>query len=115
MPGSQLRHLSPLDQKHLWNLHTLLVGLGIEIPKGPFDLKLDEYVGLTVGATVEEGRVIDFRPVEEAATEFIDQTQRVIDKARADLDRAIEAYARARAAEYEDIERHRWRARSMAR
>jgi hypothetical protein len=116
--GSQLRHLTPLAQHQLWPLRNLLETLGIEIPDGPFDFNPNELAGLTVGGTVKDGGIVDFWPVENedvAATEFIDATQRAIDRARADLDRAIEAYARARTAECEDIERQRWKARSKAR
>ena len=47
--GQPLRHLHLDGRKtRLWNLRDLLEALGIEIPDGPMDLKLNEYVGLKV-------------------------------------------------------------------
>jgi hypothetical protein len=122
--GSRMNLTTPLAPDDLWKLRELLVGLGVEILNGPMELKPNALVGLRTGGFIRDGDDwFDFWPLEceEALTallvekKFKSQTQQAIDKARADLDRAIEAYARARAAEFEDIERHRWRARSMAR
>ena len=124
--GSHLRHITLLTQDQLWKLRNLLETLGIEIIDGPMDLNLDEIPGLTVGGLVRDGQIIDFWPLDEedAIARGVERppitpvdaqfTQTAIDKARVDLDRALEVYVRARTAEYEDIERQRWRARSKA-
>ena len=112
--GSQLRHLTSMVKERLWPLRNLLETLGVEIPDGPMDLNLTKLAGLKVVGDICDGEIVDFQPIDKDA-DLIDRTQRAIDKARADLDDAIERYARARTAEYEDIERQRWRARSMAR
>ena len=122
--GSHLRHITLLTPDHLWKLRNLLETLGIEIIEGPMDLNLDEIPGLTVGGLVSDGQIIDFwaldeegaiarpPPITPVDAQF---TQTAIHKTRADLDRALEAYVRARVAEYEDFERQRWRQRSKAR
>lgn len=121
--GSHLRHITLLTPDHLWKLRNLLETLGIEIIEGPMDLNLDEIPGLTVGGLVSDGQIIDFWALDEkdAMARGVEPpvdaqfTQTVIHKARADLDRALEAYVRARVAEFEDFERQRWRQRSKAR
>ena len=112
--GSKLRYCTPLTPP-MWDLRLLLEGLGITVPNGPMDLDLNKLVGLRVGANIKDG-ADEFWPVDKPVdADLIDATQRAIDKARADLDDALERYVRARTAEYEDIERQRWKARSKAR
>jgi hypothetical protein len=112
--GSEVKHRTPLNPLHLWNLRHLLESLGITVPDGPMDLKPDELAGGTLGAAIRKGDIVDFWPVDKPVHEFTHRTRQGIDKARAALDEAIENYVQAMVANSEDIERWRWRARSKA-
>jgi hypothetical protein len=114
--GSKLQYCTMLYQDELWKLRNLLETLGIEVREdGPTPLDLNEFAGLTVGGEIHEGRIIDFWPVDEDAAakdpEFTSRTRQEVDKARADLDHAIDRYVKAKIADSEDIERWQWRRR----
>jgi hypothetical protein len=83
------------------------------------DLNLDKFIGLTVGGFVSDGQISDLWPVDEddaaAKDNFKTESRARVDKARADLDTALDRYVQAKVADSEDIERWRWRARGKAR
>jgi uncharacterized protein DUF669 len=66
-----------LNEEALWKLRGLLEALGVDVPKGPLDLDLDEMVGLELTAVVGDeeykgktsSRMIDFEPADGAEEE----------------------------------------------
>jgi hypothetical protein len=113
--GSKLRYRVDLTPP-MWDLRLLLEGLGITVPNGPMDLDLNSLVGMRVGANIKDG-ADEFWPVEKPVAPVDDKstTEREVDKAKADLDAALERYVAAKVADSEDIERWQWRTRSKAR
>jgi hypothetical protein len=93
--------------------------MGVEVIDGPMDLDLPEFAGLEIGGVIRDGAIIDFFPAHEEDPvnndELPTQTRQAIDKARADLDDALERYVQAKIADSEDIERWQWRAKGKAR
>jgi hypothetical protein len=113
--GSKVGCNTSLTEPFLWKLRHVLEGLGITVPNGPMNLDLNNLVGLIGGAAVNDGQIVNFYQKPPVDNEFTDRTQRAIDKARADLDAALDRYVQAKIADSEDIERWQYRARGKAR
>ena len=72
-----LYYNTSLQPQALWNLRNLLETLGIDVPDGPLDIKLDELVNCEMIAVVEnetyegkkKSKVVDFMPSDEEAGE----------------------------------------------
>jgi hypothetical protein len=63
--GSRWEYFTSLKPAALWNLRNVLECMGVKVIDGPMTFDWREFVGLTVGAAIKDGRIIDFFPVDD--------------------------------------------------